>query len=312
MGEPVTPIEGHGDPTLNAEVVRLDRGWGGGPLYHLDRILGADLFELSASMTLLMVALSLHEPIWQVYVGVVTLAVSGLIIRSLLRSPLFWFSLGGIFLLSYSVTWYVQNNHDFLKLYWCLGIGVSLLVANPMRAVRFNARMLIGLCFAFAVVWKLVSPDYLSNEFFNYFILHDTRFKLIAEYVGKVNPVGLVASQIEQVLYTAFGDPEGSLTVPLATKVAWIAPILTWWTLFIETAIAVTFLVPTDWRVSEWRDSALLIFIFTTYFVSPVLYFAWLLIAMAVSQCDRAKFRYWPVLYTAAFVLILIRYHVPV
>jgi hypothetical protein len=278
----------------------------------LDRILGADLFELSASMTLLMVALSLHEPIWQVYVSVIALAVSGLVIRSLLRSPLFWFSLGGEFLLSYSVTWYAQNNHDFLKLYWCLGIGVSLLAANPVRAVRFNARVLIGLCFTFAVVWKVVSSDYLNNEFFNYFLLHDLRFGLITEYVGGVDPRGLTESRIEQALYAAFGNPAGNLAVPLAAKVAWIAPILTRWTLFIETAIAVTFLAPTNWKISKWRDPALLIFILTTYFIAPVLYFAWLLIAMAVSQCDRARFRYWPVLYTAAFVLILMRLHVPV
>ena len=279
---------------------------------HVDRLLGADLFELGASMTLLMIALSLHEPYWYIRAGVVTLAVSGLVVRSLMRSPMLWFGLAAVFALSFSSTWFEQNNHDFLKLYWCLGLGVALLAADQMRAVRFNARILIGICFLFAVVWKVLSPDYLSNEFFNYFLLQDTRFGLIAEYVGGLSPAELRGGQLERVLYTAFGDPEGSVPVPLAANVAWIAPVLTWWTLFIEGLVAVAFLAPEGWGVSRWRDPALLAFVFTTYFVAPVLYFAWILIAMAVIQCDRTAFRYWPVVYTAAFVLILMRFYVPV
>jgi hypothetical protein len=279
---------------------------------HVDRLLGEDLFELGASMTLVMIALSLHESFWYIKAGVLTLAVSGIVIRSLLRSPLLWFGLVAVFVLSYSTTWPGQNNHDFLKLYWCLGVGASLLAADQMRAVRFNARLLIGICFLFAVVWKVVDPDYLSHDFFNYFLLQDSRFGLITENLGGVGAAELRAGQLERVLYTAFGDPEGSVAVPLAAEVAWIAPLMTWWTLLIEGLVAVAFLLPEGWGLSRWRDATLLTFAFSTYFVAPILYFAWLLIAMAVIQCDRTTFRFWPVAYTAAFVLILMRFYVPV
>lgn len=280
--------------------------------HHVDRLLGTDPFELGASMTLLMVALSLHESFWYIKAGVITLAVSGVVIRSLLRSPLLWFGLVAVFALSYSTSWAAQNNHDFLKLYWCLGVGAALLAADQMRAVRFNARVLIGLCFLFAVVWKVASPDYLSNDFFNYFLLQDTRFALITEPLGGISAADLRAGQLERVLHTAYGDPGGSVAVPLASRVAWIAPIMTWWTLLIEGLVALAFLLPEGKGLSKWRDATLLAFVFSTYFVAPILYFAWLLIGMAVIQCDRTSFRYWPVAYAAAFVLILMRFHVPV
>lgn len=280
--------------------------------HHVDRLLGTDLFELGASMTLLMVALSLHESFWYIKAGVITLAVSGVVIRSLLRSPLLWFGLVAVFALSYSTTWAAQNNHDFLKVYWCLGVGASLLAADKVRAVRFNARLLIGLCFLFAVVWKVASPDYLSHDFFNYFLLQDTRFALITEPLSGISAADLRAGQLERVLHTAYGDPASSIAVPFASRVAWIAPIMTWWTLLIEGLVALAFLLPEGRGLSKWRDAVLLVFVFSTYFVAPILYFAWLLIGMAVIQCDRTSFRYWPVAYAAAFVLILMRFYVPV
>ena len=273
---------------------------------------GADLFELSAVMTLLMIALSLHESVWYVRAAIVTLAVSGIVIRPLLQWPLLWLGLAAVFAFSYSTTWFQQNNHDFLKLYWCVAIGVSLLVSDWRGAIQFNARVLIGICFLFAVLWKAVSPDYITHDFFNLFILQDSRFRLISEFLGGVSAAELRAFQQEWVSHTAFGDPEGSLAIPLAAKVAWIAPVMSWWTLFIEGLVAVAFLLPRGKGLSKWRDATLLSFVFTTYFVTPVLYFAWILIAMGVVQCDRTTSRWWPSAYVVAFVLILMRFYVPV
>ncbi len=277
----------------------------------VDFLLGADLFELGAAMTLLMIVLSLHEPAWYIQLGLVTLTVTALVLRPLMRNPLLWLGLVGVLALAYTESWAQQNNHDFLKLYWCLGVGVSLLALDAMKAVRVNARLLIGLCFLFATLWKVLSPDYMSGAFFNYFLLQDTRFWMLSEYVVGLDASALMQDRIERVVYTEFGDPTGSLVVPFAADVLWLSPLMTWWTVLIEGAVALAFLLPTRFRFAKWRDAVLLVFIFSTYFVAPILYFAWLITAMGLIQCERETFRYAPVLYVAAFVLVLMRFYIP-
>ncbi|MEM8598320.1 MAG: hypothetical protein AAGF99_00225 [Bacteroidota bacterium] len=278
----------------------------------VDALLRADLFELGAAMTLLMIVLSLHEPSWPVKLGLVTLTATALVLRPLMRNPLLWLGLVGVLVLAYTQTWYQQNNHDYLKLYWCLGVGVSLLAAEPLRAVRVNARILIGLCFLFATVWKAVSVDYMSGAFFNYFLLQDTRFELFADHLVGLDPSVLMQERAGRVFYTAFGDPAGVLAVPFAAEARWLGVAMTWWTLLIEGAVALAFLLPARFTLAKWRDAVLLVFIFSTYFIAPILYFAWLITAMGLIQCERETFRYAPVLYVAAFVLVLMRFYLPV
>lgn len=278
----------------------------------VDEVLRLNLFEMGAVITLLMVTLSLQETFWYIKLGVVVLSVIALVARPLVYNPLLWFGLVGVFALAFAKSWYGMNNHDFLKVYWCLAIGVSLMAADPTKALRTNARLLIGLCFLFAFFWKAVSADYVSGEFFNYFLLQDTRFDLFARHLGGLGSTDLMTGQVERRFYTLFGNPESAVALPLAPQVRWIASFMTWWTLAIEAAVAAAFLWPMGQGLSKWRDAILVAFILSTYFIAPILYFAWLLVAMAVVQCDRARFRYWPMVYVAVLALIVTRYHLPI
>ena len=271
-----------------------------------------DLFELGARMTLVMLILSLHETTWYINLGVVTLAVVGILVSSLLRNPLLWLGLVAVMLLSYSQSWYMQNNHDFLKLYWCLGVGVALLLREPGAALRANARVLIGLCFTFAFLWKAVSADYVDGSFFSYFLLQDSRFALVVDHVVGLDAGAVLRGRIDRVLFTEYGDPAVGIAVPFAGTVRTVGVLMTWWTLFIEGLVAVAFLAPLRTLLSRWRDGILLVFILSTYVVAPILYFAWIIIAMGVVQCNHERFRSLPALYVAALVLILMRFYVPV
>lgn len=90
-----------------------------------------------------------------------------------------------------------------------------------------------------------------------------------------------------------------------------MALVLTWWTILIEAVVAVLFLWPEDRGPSRWRDPALLVFILTTYPVAPVIGFAWVLAAMGTAQSTRRGFPYWPAIYVAAYVLVLMSLHFP-
>ena len=85
---------------------------------------------------------------------------------------------------------------------------------------------------------------------------------------------------------------------------------MTWWTVFLEGAVAVAFLWPLERGVSRGRDALLLLFCVTTYAVAPVEGFGWLLIAMGVAQCapERRRTR---LLYLAVFALVLFYRDVP-
>lgn len=290
-------------------VVRQIRTWVRDPL---ETVLAFDLFELGARMTMVLLLLSLHETTWYIKLGIVMPAVAALVLRPLLRNPFLWLGLAGVFVLAYSQNWYTQNNHDFLKLYWCLGVGLSLLLADPEKALRTNARLLIGLCFLFAFLWKALSPDYMNHAFFNYFLLQDSRFGLLAEFVAGLDPRAVLSGRIDRVVFTEFGDPEAGIAVPMADAVRWLAPLMTWWTLFIEGLVAGAFLCPPRFQFARWRDPILLVFVLSTYFVAPILYFAWILMAMGIIQCERDGFRYWPAAYLAVFLLVLMRFYLPV
>ena len=48
--------------------------------------------------------------------------------------------------------------------------------------LAWNARALIGLAFAFAVLWKLLSPDYLDGRFFRVALVEDHRLEPITRW----------------------------------------------------------------------------------------------------------------------------------
>ena len=278
---------------------------------YVDRLAEVDLFEIGAAMTLLMVVISLHEPFWYLKLGIATLAVAALVLRPLMRSPLVWFGLVIVFLWSFTFSWAEQNNHDYLKVYWCLAVGMSLLAAGAERALRFNARVLIGLCFFFATLWKLVSPDYLDGSFFNYFLLQDSRFGLFAEHLGGLDGGVLASDQVMRGAHSLFGDPAEPIPTPLAPAVVWIAHFMTWWTVAIEGTVAAAFLLPRRFFLARWRDLVLFAFVLSTYVIAPILYFAWILLAMGVVQCEHERFRYAPLGYAVLFLFVLMRFYIP-
>jgi hypothetical protein len=97
-------------------------------------------------------------------------------------------------------------------------------------------------------------------------------------------------------------------------QVAWLSGFLTWWTVLIEGALGLLFLVPVSragnyarW-ISLTRNTLLILFAVTTYSVAPVRGFGWMLMLLGLAQCidtgidsrDR-RFRWG---YLAALLLI--------
>ena len=242
---------------------------------------------------------------WYLHIPMALLCIVGLLYRRLCIEPRFWLIVCLVMAWGNLLNWFQIDNHKFLMLYWVIAIYCSLLSANQERTLAINAKLLIGLVFAFAVVWKIITPDYLNGVFFEFELLADTRFSILSTAIA-----GMTVQQLTENKYlidqlTAYDGILTDVELHSATGVGWISMLVTWWTIIIEGVIAVLFLLPDRPVIHRLRDASLLLFAVTTYPIARVTGFGWVLMIMGVAQC-RPQDNITRFLYVAAFLLILI------
>jgi hypothetical protein len=265
-------------------------------------------FDLSLIMTLLLLVFHVGHP---GYLGlpITTLSLAAILYAPLRRSKIYWLSIILVVALANYRNWYSIDNHQHLIGYWCLAIFLALFTTDPEKSTATSARLLIGLAFLFATLWKAISGDYLEGAFFHYSLLEDERFGFVAKYLGGLTDEIILANyQAMQRLLA----PDSSLVMIQLQGSPWISVIaqfLTWWTILIEGVIATAFLWPKDKWISKWRDILLFLFLLTTYAVTPVIGFGWILIAMGAAQYT-STFRYTPLGYLSIFLVLHIYYYV--
>ena len=209
---------------------------------------------------------------------------AGIVDRRLLRLPVYWFGLTTFLVVNHSLLWSTLDNHKYLETYWCLAIGISRISFVTPKALALNARWLIGLCFLFATVWKLSTPEFLDGSFFRFVLLSDGRFSGFTDLVGGV-PADVTTANAAalQQLTRPYSDV-GVVQLADAPRIATLARFLSFWTIGIEGSIALVFLLPDRFRVSAARDLVLLLFMFSTYPVATVVGFGRLLAVMGLAQ----------------------------
>lgn len=272
------------------------------------QIAAMDLVDLTLRLTLL--TLLLH-PIgdWLLRPIILGLVSSSFLFPGLLRNPWLWGVLTVLTGLRVAIDWQLADNHGYLLCYWCLAVTLALVSHDPRDCLALNGRLLIGWAFAFATLWKLLSPDYLDGRFFRVMMLSDLRFAEFAQLAG-----GLTPDLFDTLREFVHQHVDGPLLEPLPTPAApnrflWLAHFLTLWTVGIEGAVAVTFLWPLGRGLSRMRNIVLLSFCVTTYAVATITGFGWLLLAMGVAQCGPKRWTRF--FYLAVFGLILFYSHVP-
>jgi hypothetical protein len=158
---------------------------------------------------------------------------------------------------------------------------------------------------ALGVAWKLFSDDFLNSSFFTYSLLADSRFEKVAVWIGGMSPAALLENrQALEALKTSFLEARelSSVTLHSTAAVAMLANALTIWTLLIESVVTAAFLAPSSKFVDLCRNTSLTIFIGTTYIVTPVVGFGWILTLLGIAQCSATSTR-WPLIYLFTFLL---------
>lgn len=242
---------------------------------------------------------------------ILALAAAGLLLPGLLRQPGLWLALTFFTGVRVALDWSLADNHAYLLCYWCLAVSIALYSRDPSTCLALNGRLLIGLAFVFATLWKVgLSPDYLDGRFFRVTMLSDPRFAGFAQIAG-----GLWPEQFEELRAFVMQHVDGHLFEPSflpaePPRFLLLVACMTWWTVAIEGASALTFLWPVGRGLSKVRDAILLTFCVTTYAVATVAGFGWLLLALGVAQCQPER-RTTQLFYLAVFVLILFYLQVP-
>jgi hypothetical protein len=244
---------------------------------------------------------------WYVRPVVLCLAAASMLFRDLWRSRWLWTWLAVLTGVRVVADWPMADNHAYLLCYWCLALAIAMWLRDLDSLAR-NARLLIGLTFAFAAWQKWTSPDYRDGTFFLTTFLLDERFE---DFVVLFTAV--TYEQIEAARGYLEGDyramPAPSLPFEMPLSLRWLAWTSTAWNLAEQTLVALSFLAwPNSW-LGRLRDAFLLLFCFTIYAVAPVPSFGWLLLAMGAAQWrDSPRTRAG---YFAAFAALVFYYEVP-
>ncbi len=256
--------------------------------------------DIAARLTLVILLLK-STGVWYVQIPMVPLCVAGLGFSAVYRRWEYWATISAILAVAYFRNWFAIDNHDFLLGYWCLALAFSVAREDPAQWLAKNARLLVGLSFLFAVLWRAMSPDFLTGDFFHFLFLTNTRFTWLASVVGGLSAEALAGNQA--AVATLVSDPSTIAPLTSSPTLPILAIVVTWWVFLLEATIAMAFLLPLTGQWSKTRDLAMLAFLFSTYAAASVVTFGWILAVMGFSQMDprRQGFR---IAYLVAFVWV--------
>ena len=149
--------------------------------------------ELALRLTAIDLLLRPMGP-WGVRPLILAIAGLALLLPRVLRAPATWYALAGLVTARVVADWPLPDNHIYLLAYWCLAVALALGAgAEGARVLGLSSRLLIGLAFLMAVVWKgALSPDYLDGRFFRVTLLTDERFTDATLLLG-----GLTGEQLD-------------------------------------------------------------------------------------------------------------------
>lgn len=273
------------------------------PFRHLlEDLLAMPRAELTLRLSLLLL-IFYGSTGWALEIPIKILCGMMLLSTRLMMSVIPWILVTLAAVSVHAMSWYTIDNHKYLITYWCMVCTLAVATSNPDRVLSFNGRWLIGLVFAFAMYWKFAAGEYLDGSFLHHTFLQDRRLEAVTRVIAgmghEVMPMNYKLADLVRTF------PHHSPEVVLNTSETLRAVTLgaSYWTLLIEGAVAVAFLAPVSWAIHRFRDALLMIFVATTYFLLPVMGFAFMLSLMGIAQCETHRSRT-RMLYLFLFIFI--------
>jgi hypothetical protein len=278
-------------------------------------IVAMSTFDLCAVVTFVLLFLYAGTH-WYLTIPMRAVCLCAIIIPALRSSSYLWFTCLALLAAANCYDRLLIDNHKYLLTYWVLAMCLSSVQTDSderERVLYFNGRVLIGLCFLFAVVAKCVSADYMNGGFFRQALLLDNRFAHLAWLVGGIDRLTLTnfkyASHDLKTAYLLNADLR-QLSLRSSFRFSLLVWFMSWWTIVIESSIAFVFLWPHNNHVTErGRIYLLWLFLISTYSIALVSGFAWTLAVMGLAQLGKvnAHFR---IMYILVVAILLQFYQV--
>ena len=267
--------------------------------------------HIALRLTLIWLLLRPMGP-WYVRAPLLLLSMLGLVSGPWLRAPAMWLALAVLVAARIVIEWPRPDNHIYLLAYWCLGAALALRSLNPATQLAHTGRLLLGVVFAFAVLWKAVlSPDFRDGRFFAVTLLTDDRFADTVQLFGGIDEAQLRENREYLTPLPGGAELLEPRVLHASGRFRALVLVATWGTLGMESLAAILWLAPVARRaVLVARHGIVVVFCLTTYAFAPVAGFGWLLIVLGLSNCaprDR-----WPkAVYVATYAMVLLYAEVP-
>lgn len=228
-------------------------------------------------------------------VSVVVLAGMILLLPQILELKPLWWALTFSVALDTWREWAIADNHKYLIAYWTVACTLSLYRPDPSAYLAASARLMVGLVFCFATTWKILAGQYANGEFLYFTFLTDGRVQGLGAAVSGWSLSDLVQFRQAIAFIGEYGASTASLPIPQSPALHAVAMLMSWTTILGEGVIAVVYLLPAH-KFYTARHVSLMLFLVATYFLLPVLGFAFVLAVLGLTQChaedDDTRLRY--------------------
>jgi hypothetical protein len=248
-------------------------------------------------------------PLDGIVVPLITLP--GILLRPVIFNRFYWLGITALFVFFYQylgLQHYLPNHH-YIFSYILIATTVALFAKHYDEDWKslFSkmARLIIGFCFLFATIGKFLAPEFLNGSFFEFTCLTDERFHGMTSVVGGVDTAVLYNGYLDFMSLLHTTNPATSITLQSVGILKPLSYFLSYWTIFIEGMIGITFLSPAGSKLHRIREVFLIAFIITTYPIATVPGFATTLALLAYLQTHKAgRLNYLSYFYILLFLAI--------
>ncbi len=196
--------------------------------------------------------------------------------------PVVWWLLAACWVGALVVAPERMEDHVPLFTVWLVALALCLRrpVEQFLEAAALQARLLVGVTFTAAVLWKLWFGTYLDGVTLWTFMVADDRFQPLAAAVGLAQ--GDMAA--DRAALSRLLDGTGpQVTLEASATTVSLIVVVSLLTLLLETVIAFSHLAPDSSLVARLRLPSLVLFGVVTYGVVPVVPFAVMLALFAMT-----------------------------